>query len=75
MYQLTILLSVAELLLITNEVPLTILLVGADKNPCVPEGVLQLTNIKLPDKTPGSLTTTVPPERYAVPFKTGFQLA
>ena len=64
-HQFTTLVSVALVELIVNDVPATI--VGTDKFPWVPPGVLTLTKIFDEDVTAVVLTVTVPAESVAVP--------
>ena len=67
-HQFTVLVSLALLLLMTNDVALVILATGAESMPCVPPGVLQLTMIMLPVATAVVFTVTVPATRVAVPM-------
>lgn len=67
-HQLTVEVSVLELELITKDVPLTIEPVGADKNPCVPPGVLTVTKIMELEVTAVVLTVAVPATSVAVPI-------
>ena len=68
MSQFTVDVSVPLLELITKDVPLTIDATGADKNPCVPPGVLHVRKITLDDDTAVVDTVTVPPTSVAVPI-------
>ena len=68
MSQFTVDVSVPLLELITKDVPFTIDATGADKNPCVPPGVLHVRKITLDDDTAVVDTVTVPPTSVAVPI-------
>lgn len=63
------LVSVALVELITNDVLAVILAVGTLRKPCVPPGVATVMNILLDAVTAVVLTVTVPPTSVDVPIE------